>query len=310
MSWKNLKIFAIAVLFVMNLFFGIEVYMQNKRMNFYSEKEIASVRGLLSESGLQVKEDYLRAKKVSPPAYMRRYGDGELLASVKSVFGNVESDGDALTAVSGGIYRFGAGDGFEYRSSEDSPLPEEILENGNVSAIFMFDSYSERLEAAMKKVMRIESINALPQNKKAEKTSASLYRLYVTDDGKYFVSVFLQYIGKMQTSQAFSLVIDADGNVVSGNGTFSLLLPTEKLKTDCVDLLTILFDEKRWADEYFSQPAQSTEQKKNGLELSALYYSYDVYHAANGAEYYVPVINLIYSDGTSHSYNLIDGVKK
>ena len=158
--------------------------------------------------------------------------------------------------------------------------------------------------------MRIESINALPQNKKAEKTSASLYRLYVTDDGKYFVSVFLQYIGKMQTSQAFSLVIDADGNVVSGNGTFSLLLPTEKLKTDCVDLLTILFDEKRWADEYFSQPAQSTEQKKNGLELSALYYSYDVYHAANGAEYYVPVINLIYSDGTSHSYNLIDGVKK
>ena len=39
MSWKNLKIFAIAVLFVMNLFFGIEVYMQNKRMNFYSEKE-------------------------------------------------------------------------------------------------------------------------------------------------------------------------------------------------------------------------------------------------------------------------------
>ena len=109
----------------------------------------------------------------------------------------------------------------------------------------MFDSYSERLETAMKKVMRIESINALPQNKKAEKTSASLYRLYVTDDGKYFVSVFLQYIGKMQTSQAFSLVIDADGNVVSGNGTFSLLLPTEKLKTDCVDLLTILFDEKR-----------------------------------------------------------------
>ena len=232
MSWKNLKIFAIAVLFVMNLFFGIEVYMQNKRMNFYSEKEIASVRGLLSESGLQIKEDYLRAKKVSPPAYMRRYGDGELLASVKSVFGNVESDGDALTAVSGGIYRFGAGDGFEYRSSEDSPLPEEILENGNVSAIFMFDSYSERLETAMKKVMRIESINALPQNKKAEKTSASLYRLYVTDDGKYFVSVFLQYIGKMQTSQAFSLVIDADGNVVSGNGTFSLLLPTEKLNAD------------------------------------------------------------------------------
>ena len=62
MSWKNLKTFAIVVLLIMNVFFGTEVYRQYKRMNYYSEKEINSVTELLSESGIYVNEDILRAK--------------------------------------------------------------------------------------------------------------------------------------------------------------------------------------------------------------------------------------------------------
>ena len=64
MSWKNLKTFAIVVLLIMNVFFGTEVYRQYKRMNYYSEKEINSVSELLSESGIYVNEDILRAKKL------------------------------------------------------------------------------------------------------------------------------------------------------------------------------------------------------------------------------------------------------
>lgn len=307
MSWKNLKIFAIAVLLVMNVFFGIEVRWQYKRMNYYSESEIASVGKLLSESGLSVGEKYLRAKKVSVPAYMRNYGEEELALAVGALFGDVSRDGEELVA-QGGSYRFSQNGTFEYRSAQGVVMPTALISSDDISAIFMLDNYSEKLEAAMEKAMRTGDINSLPQNKKAEKTSARLYRLYVTDDGKYYAAMFLQYIGKMQTSQAFYLVIDAGGNVISGEGEFSLLLPTEKLKTDCVDLLTVLFDEKRWADE--NLPSQSTVAAKNRLELSALYYSYDVYRAADGKEYYVPVINLIYSDGTAHSYNMIDGVKK
>ena len=88
MSWKNLKTFAIVVLLIMNVFFGTEVYRQYKRMNYYSEKEINSVTELLSESGIYVNEDILRAKKLSIPAYMRTSSDVELLSALR-LFGNV-----------------------------------------------------------------------------------------------------------------------------------------------------------------------------------------------------------------------------
>ena len=52
MSWKNLKTFAIVVLLIMNVFFGMEVYSQYTSMNYYSEKEINSVTELLSERAI------------------------------------------------------------------------------------------------------------------------------------------------------------------------------------------------------------------------------------------------------------------
>lgn len=304
MSWKNLKTFAIIVLLIMNVFFGTEVYRQYKRMNYYSEKEISSVTELLSESGIYVNEDILRAKKLSIPAYMRTSSDVELLSALR-LFGNVSRSGEKYIVSNGyKTWSFGNDGSFEYRSAENVSMPVSLIESGTVSAVFMIDEYTERLEAAMNGIICFDNINALPANKGAKPSHAELYRLYTDRDTGYYVAMFLQYTDKMQTSQAFYLLIDENGEVLSGEGSISLLLPNEKLKTDCVDLLTVFFDEKRWADAYFSSG------KTGRLLLSELYYSYDIYRLSDGSEYYVPTVNLIYSDGTVHSYNMIDGIKK
>lgn len=304
MSWKNLKTFAIAVLLVMNVFFGTEVYRQYKRMNYYSEKEISSVTELLSESGIYVSGDILSAKKTSTPAYMRTRTEGELLSALR-LFGNVSRDGEKYTVSDGyKTWTFGSDGSFEYRAAEDVLMPVSLIESGAVSAVFMIDDYAERLEGTMERLICFSDISSLPANKGAKPSHAELYRLYTDRDTGHCVAMFLQYTDKMQTSQAFYLLIDENGEVLSGEGSISLLLPNEKLKTDCVDLFTVLFDEKRWADSYFSSVGSGM------LSLSELYYSYDVYRLSNGAEYYVPIVNLIYSDGTVHSYNMIDGIKK
>ena len=311
MSWKNLKTFAIIVLIIMNIFFGIEVNRQYKRAHYYSESEIASVRALMSESGIYIEESYLRAKKVSLPAYKREYKDGATKEAVREVFGSAEADdGKYVAKTASGTYCFFGDGGFEYRREGETEMPRQVIDSSRARQIFILDEYTEKLEAAMKKAMPIEKINSLSQNRKAEKTDAKLYRLFVTDDGCY-AAMFLQYIGGVQSSNAFYMLTDASGNIVSGEGNFSLLLPDEKLKADCADLLTVLFDEKRWADEYFSaQQQKDPAAKKIQLTLSMLYYSYDAYRSADGTEFYVPVINLVYSDGTVNSYNLTDGMKK
>lgn len=304
MSWKNLKTFAIAVLLIMNVFFGTEVYRQYKRMNYYSEKEISSVTELLSESGISVNEDILRAKKISVPAYMRTSEEAELLSALR-LFGNVSRDGEKYTASGDcGKWSFGSDGSFEYRAAEDAPMPVSLMESGTVSAVFMIDKYTEKLETAMKSIICFDDINALSANKGAKPSHAELYRLYTDRDTGYYIAMFLQYMGEMQTSRAFYLLVNEAGEVLSGEGSISLLLPDEKLKTDCVDLLTVLFDEKRWADVYLSSG------RTGRLSLSELYYSYDIYRLGDNPEYYVPTVNLIYSDGTVRSYNMIDGIKK
>ncbi len=304
MSWKNLKTFAIVVLLIMNVFFGTEVYRRYKKMNYYSEKEISSVTELLSESGISVGEDILRARKVSAPAYMRASEEAEFLSALR-LFGNVSRDGEKYT-VSGdcGKWNFGSDGSFEYRAADDAPMPVSVMESGTVSAVFMIDRYTEKLEAAMKSAICFDDINSLSANKGAKPSHAELYRLYTDRDTGNYIAMFLQYTGRIQTSQAFYLLVNESGEVLSGEGSISLLLPDEKLKTDCVDLLTVLFDEKRWADVYLSSGTAGR------LSLSELYYSYDIYRTGEGLEYYVPTVNLIYSDGTVHSYNMIDGIKK
>lgn len=311
MSWKNLKTFATVVLIIMNIFFGAAVNRQYKRAHYYSESEIASVGKLMAESGIYIEESYLRAKKASLPVYKRAYREGATEEAVREIFGSADADnGKYVAKTANGTYCFFGDGGFEYRCNEEVELPRQVIDSGRVRQIFIFDEYTEKLESAMKKAMPIEKINSLPQNRKAEKTDARLYRLFVTDDGCY-AAMFLQYIGGVQSSNAFYMLTDASGSIVSGEGDFSLLLPTEKLRADCADLLTVLFDEKRWADEYFSlQRQKDPAAKKTQLTLSMLYYSYDKYLSADGAEFYVPVINLVYSDGTVNSYNLTDGMKK
>ena len=72
MKWKNLKSFAIAVLLVLNVLFGILAYIRYTDENYYDKELTENMTALLSESDIVLAGNALSDKIVKLNARKRR----------------------------------------------------------------------------------------------------------------------------------------------------------------------------------------------------------------------------------------------
>lgn len=305
MSWKNLKYFALAVLLIMNVYFGTNVYLQSRSVNYYSDEEIETATALLSASKLYFSRRLLEVKKVSMPVCESEFNREQYKKVISSMLGKSdmsEENGAINVVTDDGQWSFCADYAFEY-STPDSVSPKTALLEEGVTELITTEEYERFYNKAAGDFISVKRINASSPNRGANKTDARLYRLFYNGSRGIYIAMFLQYIGGIQTKDGFYLTFDGD-KVISGEGCFALILPKTEKTTSGVDLIDLLLREKRALD------AQYGDKDRTALMVSSVVYTYDVYSDAGGTRYYVPVCNLIYTDGTTHGYNLVDGKKE
>lgn len=304
MSWKNLKYFAIAVLLIMNVFFGVSVLSQNNKMNHYSGEEIDSVSEILAKSRIYISRNILEEKKAKLSVYTRGFDEEELGRAAEDICGMKPSRGENyFEAVSDGETRRFYDD-YTFTFSKDGAVtPENEISAAGTSEIIATEAHESYYNGIVDKFMKISSVNSSSVNRGALRTDAVLYRLFYNKSDGLYVATFVQRFGGMTGTNEFHLVFDGE-DVISGSGTFTLLLPKNERRTECTDIVNLLFSEKREADALYGAGEYPIQL------VSSVVYEYDVYYDSERLCYYIPVCNLIYSDGTTHSYNLIDGEKR
>ena len=303
MSWKNLKTLALVILVLLNVIFGVGVAVRYSNANYYSSEERTLATQLLKESGITVPPGILSAKKKNFSAYSRDISADDVKETAAYVFGreNVElSEGKVEVEYMSGKMTISPDGDIEF-AREKEKLPTEFMRGTRLKEIIQIEESRKEYESLINDFFSIKRFAKARTNRGALKTSLSLYRLMQTEDGGRYVAVFTQNFGGLTGSGRLYVVFDGS-EVMSCDGELVFLLPKKELKTENADLLDLLFKEKRIADEARVSPDAPQ------MEVSRVYYTYAQYSDGKSV-YYVPVCNILYTEGTLRGYFLTNGEK-
>ncbi len=122
MKWKNLKSFAIAVLLVLNVIFGILVYIRYTDENYYDKELIENMTTLLSESDIVLAGNALSDKIVKLNTLVGTVSAAKTADALALMSGaSPESGGESLVCRSGNaVYSHDGKNTFSYRRSDIS----------------------------------------------------------------------------------------------------------------------------------------------------------------------------------------------
>ena len=296
MSWKNLKTLALVILIVLNVVFGVSVSVRYATVNYYSAEEKKLTKAILAESGITLPSSILSAKKRKLSAYSRNLSADELKETIGYLYY------DKLTALNENVIeKFDVTpEGKMELLYAGEMLPSEIMNSSVMSEVIRIDEYKDKYEDAANRFFNVKRIAKARANRGALKTELSLYRLMRAAESDISIAVFTQSFGGM-TGSGKLYVAFREESVISCEGELALLLPDVEMKTENADLVDLLFKEKRYFDSI-----GGVETRK--MTVSGIYYGYMQYFDG-GIAYYVPVCNILYSDGTLHGYFLTNGEK-
>ena len=303
MSWKNLKTLALVLLVALNVIFAIGVTIRYSTVNYYSSEEKTLASRLLAESGIIVPPSILGAKKKIYSAYSRELSLDELEETAEYVFKTEcrkSSDGEIETEYLFGKMTLSLNGEVKYLR-EGAMLPADYMTEVRMKEIIQIEELRKSYEKAANDFFNVKRISKAVANRGALKTSLSLYRMMLDEENGRYIALFTQSFGSMAGSGKIYMLFDGE-NVLSCDGELAFLLPKTELKTENADLLDLLFKEKRAYDDV------SVSANKPQMTVSVVYYSYAQYYEGE-VEYYVPVCNILYSDGTLHGYFLTNGEK-
>lgn len=304
MNWKNLKIVAIVVLLIVDLFFLSSLIQREHAANYYDKALIEELEKLFRESSLYVDPEFLEARIVSMPVYRGIFDAqdiskiGEKLAGAG--FSQREEPGGFRFLR--GMDELFIGNDFTllYFSGDIYEKPSEKFSEGDYEKIGSDSMVTDAVRTAVASFF--EETHLIQKNEREKHA----YHYSMTDiytDGDSYIAFIYQHFGKNNTENQLTMLIE-NGNVLAADGVFVVSPIEEKLSSECVGLMELLLSEKQALDaDYRESGAVSREIRI----LDGVRYSYELYFDAAGEFYFVPVCGLIYRDGVEHCYNLISG---
>ena len=297
MSWKNLKTFAIITLLVMDIVFAFFVIERQYSVSYYDDTLIDSAITVFSEGGLHIDRSFLEMKKKMPSVYTGKI-QTELFSEVTAA---MERDGYQIEEDTGclrftgenGEFFFGNDFIFTYISQQGSKLPSDLLEEG----LWIVLADGEEKTSVLHTALDFLESKALISDTFAH-YSYDISCLYVYSSGGNYIIHLVQNMDDMALESGLYLLI-SDGNVISADGTFSILLPKEKKTAENADLLNILFAEKAYI--------ASSEHKPLDYTVSDISYSYGLYFDSDNTFYLIPLCKITYLNGEERVYNFVSG---
>ena len=293
MSWKNLKIFAIVTLLVMDIIFAFCVIERKLSVLYYEDPLIDSALTVFSESGLQIDRSFLKKRKQLPAVYLGSADtDALLLTMQKNGFTAEEDDGGIRLTGDRGEFFFGDDLSFSYFSDENQKAPSALLREGFWTAVSDEEETSLARERVLTFLDEFELIADGFSKYRYEIVCDRVYHL-----GNRTIVSCIQYLDGMPLHNGFALSV-LDGQVVSADGTFAILLPNEKKTAENIGLMNVFFAEKAYIDSL---------TEKQTFTLSSISYSYGLYFDADGTFYLIPLCEIVYTNGEKRTYNFVSG---
>ena len=286
MSWRNLKIFALAVLIVINAVFMWLVSTQYSAIGKYTDEEIDNVVKILENNNIHIQKSIIDKEKKSPSAYEGKIDINKLISIWDDVYSNVSYE---LNVISG-------------RSREGNVSINNDMLFTFVSLIrpgkYTFDK--ELFERVGNEAEGyLESFRtAVFGDKFFEKV-----KVHLVCTGKYTDENGFEYVRFQQVYNGY-VVNEGDincvfigGKMIYAEGLLIALEPNKMLSTDCVDILSVLVKENGRVSN------DSSEERTITRIVNGVSYVKNV----KDSYYLVPTYRLIYSDETESVYDAITG---
>ncbi|MBQ0125938.1 MAG: hypothetical protein KBS59_06415 [Clostridiales bacterium] len=289
MSWKNIKILALAILIVANTVLAVAVRSEYVKTHYYDSRSISELIGLLSQSGISADASVMPKKRAEMNVFSADYDENEFLSFAKIISGAENSD-DGYTFVSErGTFTFKPDFSFTYVF--------ESYESTDDSGALVLDARKQKEALNIANgFLRVKELSKAKQSKIANAVPEyKVDKLFFCGGDTY--KVYLdEYVSGYRTSDKIMLVISAN-NVVFAEGKIMMAYPEAEYRSDLEDMLGILTKEKRVFD------AQAHED----TVLKNIRFEYDVCFDVFKNLYLIPVCVIEYEDGTEHIYDLVSG---
>ena len=279
MSWRNLKIFALAVLIVINAVFMWLVSTQYSAIGKYTDEEIDNVVKILENNNIHIQKSIIDKEKKSPSAYEGKIDINKLISIWDDVYSNESYE---LNVMSG-------------RSREGNVAINNDMLFTFVSLIrpgkYTFDK--ELFEPIGNEAeVYLESFRtAVFGDKFFEKV-----KVHLVCTGKYTDENGFEY-GKLIGQNFKRNCVFIGGKMIYAEGLLIALEPNKMLSTDCVDILSVLVKENGRVSN------DSPKERTITRIVNGVSYVKNV----KDSYYLVPTYRLIYSDETESVYDAITG---
>ena len=286
MSWRNIRIFGLAVLIVLNAVFMYLVSTQYSAIGRYTDEEIDNTVIILENGNIHIDRSLIEKEKNSPEAYDGKIDINRLRNIWDEVYSNVVFELDEITGRSReGKISINSDLMFTFVSiirpgeySFDESKFEKIGEEAN--------TYYESFKTAIFGDKFLEKIS----------TKLVCTGIY-SDDNGFVYTKFEQYYDGQIIHEGDINCVFIGGKMIYAEGLLLAIDKDRTLTTNCVDILSILVRENGRvnSEENHDRTIVSIE---NGLSFVK----------ANREKFYlVPTYRIIYSDNTESVYDAVTG---
>ena len=270
MNKKNITLFAVIMLAVLNVILAIMIISNRTEKMYHSEKEAQELAFVLSEGNITIDPSIIPRRDPEMAVYSAKVPDS-ILDSLKNEMsaGGVVSIGRDFAIDYAEIgYREPYGDVSEITDGKKIKEIEKI--------IFSFFKLNRASSSAVSVSYRI--------------SSASEY------GSGQIKAVVEEYIGEIRSENTLTAVISG-GKTVRLYGSAVIIRPTEQYSAKLCNCFDLLVKEKK----YF------TSNSTKYMTINSVSYTYDTCFDVLGTAYLIPACRIEYTDGTSHLYDLVSG---
>lgn len=293
MSWKHLSAFALAVLIIANVIFTILVISEYEKNNYFDQESIDELTELLSRSDIELSPDVMPKKRTDIRVYKSNVTKSGFEAAARVlVGGNLSVREGNMSAV---------GDNGKYTVTDDFGFSYVARGYEGEAGKYIAVSDKKAAEKTLSTVisfLNIRQIWDIPENRQAVKQPEyKVEKLMVYGGTGALGAHIAEYLDGYKTGNYIDAIVTGD-EVKSASGNIMFILPSRAYKAKNTDVFGVMIKEKQRID------ALGTNEKHTVVSLG---YSLDLCFDVFGAAYLIPVCNVVYSDGTVYTYDIVSG---
>lgn len=291
MSWKNIKIYALIILIVMNVIVAALLISSGVSDKYYDGGSIDNLLSVLKKDDIIIEESNIPREKISLSVHETKFEQSSLLTVAEIISGAEGKLSDESVICENENGRFTINNDFSF-SYFTGFVPDDTIRKSVVGSKSILKQY-EDIGIAFMKISEVQKCDF--NTKSQRRTTYAIETLYRCNDGTY-ETIISEYLGSYKTGNKLRIVTH-DNVVIFAEGTMMFVLPQSTFSVKNYDILTILTSEKN----YFSKVEHDV------MTVDSIEYGYELCFDVFGTGFLIPVCNISYITGILHSYDLVTG---